>query len=154
MFILALIPLVTEFWAGVRDTFDFDDIFECPSLACSLRSLHGGSSQFFPQPHPNALMRATFPQAFRELGVTTRTKTSLTRDSDIDASLRLVDGVRNSPTVRTPTVPTPNPASNEDADVATRRYLYEQGKLTDDIYTTRLHRAWAKSIREDILGDN
>ncbi|KAK3237775.1 hypothetical protein CYMTET_52176 [Cymbomonas tetramitiformis] len=87
------------------------------------------------------------------MGVTTRAKKSLTRDSDIDASLRLIDGVRNSPTVRTPTVPTPNPASNEDADVAIRRYLQEQGNLTDDIYKTRLHRAWAKSIREDVLGD-
>ncbi|KAK3238905.1 hypothetical protein CYMTET_51128 [Cymbomonas tetramitiformis] len=123
--ILALIPLVTEFWAGVRDTFDFDDISECSSLTCSLRSLHSGSSQFFPQPHPNALMHTTFPQAFREMGVTTRAKKSLTRDIDIDASLRLIDGVRNSPTVRTPTVPTPNPASNEDADVAIRRYLQE-----------------------------
>ncbi|KAK3246250.1 hypothetical protein CYMTET_44208 [Cymbomonas tetramitiformis] len=84
-FVLALIPLVTEFWAGVRDTFDFDDI--------------------------------------------------------------------SDPTVRTPTVPTPNPASNEDADVAIMRYLQEQGKLIDDIYKTRLHRAWAKSIREDVLGD-
>ncbi|KAK3289023.1 hypothetical protein CYMTET_3522 [Cymbomonas tetramitiformis] len=81
------------------------------------------------------------------MGVTTRAKKSLTRDSDIDASLRLIDGVRNSPTVRTPTVPTPkNPASNEDADVAVRRYLQEQAKLTDEIYKARLHRAWAKSI--------
>ncbi|KAK3235790.1 hypothetical protein CYMTET_54054 [Cymbomonas tetramitiformis] len=29
----------------------------------------------------------------------------------------------------------------------------EQSKLVDEIYKTRLHRAWAKSIREDILGD-
>ncbi|KAK3249461.1 hypothetical protein CYMTET_41118 [Cymbomonas tetramitiformis] len=87
------------------------------------------------------------------MGVTTRAKKSLTRDSDIDASLRLIDGVRNSPTVRTPTVPTPNPASNEDADVAIRRYLQEQAKLTDEIYKARLHRAWAKSVREDVLGD-
>ncbi|KAK3283540.1 hypothetical protein CYMTET_8772 [Cymbomonas tetramitiformis] len=75
------------------------------------------------------------------MGVTTRAKKSLTRDNDIDASLRLIDGVRNSPTVRAPIVPTPNPASNEDADVATRRYLQEQWKLTDEIYKARLHRA-------------
>ncbi|KAK3283714.1 hypothetical protein CYMTET_8607 [Cymbomonas tetramitiformis] len=87
------------------------------------------------------------------MGMLTRAKKSLDRDSDIDASLRLLDGVRNSPTVRTPTVPTPAPTSNEDADVATRKYLQEQSKLVDDIYKARLHRQWAKGVREDVLGD-
>ncbi|KAK3271562.1 hypothetical protein CYMTET_20101 [Cymbomonas tetramitiformis] len=87
------------------------------------------------------------------MGMLTRAKKSLDRDSDIDASLRLLDGVRNSPTVRTPTVPTPAPTSNEGADVATREYLQGQSKLVDDIYKARLHRQWAKGIREDVLGD-
>ncbi|KAK3246961.1 hypothetical protein CYMTET_43527 [Cymbomonas tetramitiformis] len=34
-----------------------------------------------------------------------------------------------------------------------RGYLQEQAKLTDEIYKARLHRAWAKSVREDVLGD-
>ncbi|KAK3262686.1 hypothetical protein CYMTET_28470 [Cymbomonas tetramitiformis] len=110
---------------------------------------------FSPRPYPNVLQRTASPQAYLEMGITTRSKISLTRDSDIDASLRLIDGLRNTPTAATPSVPTPNPASNEDADVAViiRRYRQEQSKLVDEIYKTRLHRAWAKSIREDILGD-
>ncbi|KAK3242712.1 hypothetical protein CYMTET_47616 [Cymbomonas tetramitiformis] len=71
------------------------------------------------------------------------------RDSDIDASLRLTDAVRNTPTVKTPTFAYPAPTSNEDADVATRKYLQEQSKLVDEIYKQRLHRSWAKGIRED-----
>ncbi|KAK3239090.1 hypothetical protein CYMTET_50951 [Cymbomonas tetramitiformis] len=50
-------------------------------------------------------------------------------------------------------VPTPIPASNEDADVETRRYLQEQCKLVDDVYKARLHRQWAKGVREDVLDD-
>ncbi|KAK3242871.1 hypothetical protein CYMTET_47447 [Cymbomonas tetramitiformis] len=152
-FLHALIPLATEFWAGDLGTFDFDDIFLCPSLAWLDRSVRICDVAFSPRPYPNVLQRAASPQAFLEMGVTTRSKKSLTRDSDIDASLRLIDGVRNTPTAATPSVPTPNPASNEDADVAVRRYLQEQSKLVDEIYKARLHRAWAKSIREDILGD-
>ncbi|KAK3277307.1 hypothetical protein CYMTET_14680 [Cymbomonas tetramitiformis] len=149
---LALIPLAADFWAGGSSTFDLDDVFQCPSLAWLYRSFRDcdvASSQHY----PNAPRRTTSHQAFRVMGVTTRAKKSLTRDSDIDASLRLIDGVRNSPTVRTPTVPAPDPASNGDADVAIRRYLQEQARLTDEIYKARLHRAWAKSIREDVLGD-
>ncbi|KAK3253061.1 hypothetical protein CYMTET_37671 [Cymbomonas tetramitiformis] len=152
-FLHALIPLATEFWAGDLGTFDFDDIFLCPSLAWLNRSVRICDVAFSPRPYPNVLQRAASPQAYLEMGVTTRSKKSLTRDSDIDASLRLIDGVRNTPTAATPSVPTPNPASNEDADVAVRRYLQEQSKLVDEIYKARLHRARAKSIREDILGD-
>jgi len=82
-----------------------------------------------------------------------KSKRSLLRDSDIDASLRLNDTVRNTPTVRTPAYEFPAATSNEDADVATRKYLQEQSKLVDEIYKQRLHRTWAKGIREDILGD-
>ncbi|KAK3269463.1 hypothetical protein CYMTET_22096 [Cymbomonas tetramitiformis] len=149
----ALALLVTVFWAGVRDTFDFDDIFECPSPLRSLSFSPLLAITVFPLPHPTARLRTTSPLAFRSMGMLTRAKKSLGRDSDIDASLRLLDGVRNSPTVRTPTVPNPAPNSNEDADVATRKYLQEQGKLVDDVYKTRLHRQWAKGIREDVLGD-
>ncbi|KAK3283991.1 hypothetical protein CYMTET_8334 [Cymbomonas tetramitiformis] len=151
---LALIPLATDFWAGGSSTFDLDDVFQCPSLAWLYRSFRNCGVASSPRHYPNAPRRTTSHQAFRVMGVTTRAKKSLTRDSDIDASLRLIDGVRNSPTVRTPTVPTPDdPASNEDADVVIRRYLQEQAKLTDEIYKARLHRAWAKSVRKDVLGD-
>ncbi|KAK3242731.1 hypothetical protein CYMTET_47580 [Cymbomonas tetramitiformis] len=149
----ALALLVTVFWAGVRDTFDFDDIFECPSPLHSLSSSLLLTVTIFPLPHPTARLRTTSPLAFQSMGMLTRAKKSLDRDSDIDASLRLLDGVRNSPTVRTPTVPTPAPNSNEDADVATRKYLQEQSKLVDEVYKARLHRQWAKGIREDVLGD-
>ncbi|KAK3251161.1 hypothetical protein CYMTET_39493 [Cymbomonas tetramitiformis] len=149
----ALALLVTVFWAGVRDTFDFDDIFECPSPLHSLSSSPLLTITIFPLPHPTARLRTTSPLAFQSMGMLTRAQKSLDRDSDIDASLRLLDGVRNSPTVRTPTVPTPAPTSNEDADVATRKYLQEQSKLVDDVYKARLHRQWAKGIREDLLGD-
>ncbi|KAK3241313.1 hypothetical protein CYMTET_48906 [Cymbomonas tetramitiformis] len=87
------------------------------------------------------------------MGVSTRAKRSLTRDSDIDASLRLTDAVRDTPTARSPAVTNPDPTSNTDADVATRKYLQEQSKLVDEVYKGRLHRTWAKGIREDILGD-
>ncbi|KAK3249264.1 hypothetical protein CYMTET_41302 [Cymbomonas tetramitiformis] len=149
----ALALLVTVFWVGVRDTFDLDDIFECPSPLHSLSSSPLLTVTIFPLPHPTVRLRTTSPLAFQSMGMLTRAKKSLDRDSDIDASLRLLDGVRNSPTVRTPTVPTPAPTSNEDADVATRKYLQEQSKLVDDVYKARLHRQWAKGIREDVLGD-
>ncbi|KAK3280210.1 hypothetical protein CYMTET_11953 [Cymbomonas tetramitiformis] len=55
--------------------------------------------------------------------------------------------------LRSPAVTNPDPASNTDADVATRKYLQEQSKLVDEVYKGRLHRTWAKGIREDILGD-
>ncbi|KAK3250992.1 hypothetical protein CYMTET_39658 [Cymbomonas tetramitiformis] len=151
MFRLAL--LVAVFWAGVRDTFDFDDVFEYPSPLRSLSSSPLLTITLFPLPHPTARLRTTSPLAFQSMGMLTRAKKSLDRDSDIDASLRLLDGVRNNPTVRTPTVPTPAPTSSEDANVATRKYLQEQSRLVDDIYTARLHRQWAKGIREDVLGD-
>ncbi|KAK3273177.1 hypothetical protein CYMTET_18569 [Cymbomonas tetramitiformis] len=151
--LLALIPPAAVFWAGDLGTFDFDDIFLRPSLAWPDRSFRVRGVAFSPRPYPNVLQRTASPQAFLEMGMTTRSKKSLTRDSDIDASLRLIDGVRNTPTAATPFVPTPNPASNVDEDVAVRRYLQEQSKLVDEIYKARLHRAWAKSIREDILGD-
>ncbi|KAK3239719.1 hypothetical protein CYMTET_50364 [Cymbomonas tetramitiformis] len=94
---LALIPLAADFWAGGSSTFDLDDVFQCPSLAWLYRFFRDcdvASSQHY----PNAPRRTTSHQAFRIMGVTTRAKKSLTRDSDIDASLRLIDAVRNSPT--------------------------------------------------------
>ena len=128
-FLHALIPLAIDFWAGDLGTFDLGDISLCPSLAWLDRSVRVCDVAFSPRPYPNVLQRTAFPQAYLEMGVTTRSKKSLTRDSDIDASLRLIDGVRNTPTAATPSVPTPNPASNEDADVAVRRYLQEQSML-------------------------
>ncbi|KAK3250448.1 hypothetical protein CYMTET_40178 [Cymbomonas tetramitiformis] len=93
-FLHALIPLATEFWAGDLGTFDFDDIFLCPSLAWLNRSVRICDVAFSPRPYPNVLQRTASPRAFLEMGITTRSKKSLTRDSDIDASLRLIDGLR------------------------------------------------------------
>ncbi|KAK3264337.1 hypothetical protein CYMTET_26917 [Cymbomonas tetramitiformis] len=149
---LALIPLASDFWAGGSSTFDLDDVFQCLSLAWLYRSFRDcdvASSQHY----PNAPRRTTSHQAFRIMGVSTRAKRSLTRDSDIDASLRLTDAVRNTPTAKSPAITNPDPTSNTDADVATRKYLQEQSKLVDEVYKGRLHRTWAKGIREDILGD-
>ncbi|KAK3287357.1 hypothetical protein CYMTET_5128 [Cymbomonas tetramitiformis] len=150
---LALIPLATDSWAGDCNTFDLDDVFQCPSLAWLYRSFRSCDVTFSPRHYPNAPRRTISHQAFRVMVVHTRAKRSLTRDSDIDASLRLTDHVRNTPTARSPAVANPDPASNTDADVATRRYLQEQSKLVDEVYKGRLHRTWAKGIREDILGD-
>ncbi|KAK3245606.1 hypothetical protein CYMTET_44830 [Cymbomonas tetramitiformis] len=150
---LALIPLATDFWAGGYSTFDFDDVFQCPSLAWLYLSFRNCGVASSPRHYPNVPRRTTSHQAFRVMGVSTRAKRSLTRDSDIDASLRLTDAVRNTPTARSPAVTNPDPTSNTDADVATREYLQEQSKLVDEVYKGRLHRTWAKGIREDILGD-
>ncbi|KAK3240895.1 hypothetical protein CYMTET_49299 [Cymbomonas tetramitiformis] len=150
---LALIPLATDFWAGGCSTFDLDDVFQCPSLAWLYRSFRNCGVASSPRHYPNAPQRTISHQAFRVMGVSTRAKRSLTRDSDIDASLRLTDAVRNTPTARSPAVANPDPTSNTDADVATRKYLQEQSKLVDEVYKGRLHRTWAKGIREDILGD-
>ncbi|KAK3276196.1 hypothetical protein CYMTET_15713 [Cymbomonas tetramitiformis] len=150
---LALIPLATDSWAGDCSTFVLDDVFQCPSLAWLYRSFRNCDVTFSPRHYPNAPRRTISHQAFRVMIVHTRAKRSLTRDSDIDVSLRLTDHVRNTPTARSPAVVNPDPASNTDADVATRRYLQEQSKLVDEVYKGRLHRTWAKGIREDILGD-
>ncbi|KAK3266715.1 hypothetical protein CYMTET_24682, partial [Cymbomonas tetramitiformis] len=151
--VLALAQHATASWVGVCSTFDLDDVFQCPSLACLSRSLRDCDVAFSPRHYPYAPQRPTSHQAFRIMVVHTRAKRSLTRDSDIDASLRLTDAVRNTPTARSPAVTNPDPASNTDADVATRKYLQEQSKLVDEIYKGQLHRTWAKGIREDILGD-
>ncbi|KAK3275821.1 hypothetical protein CYMTET_16064 [Cymbomonas tetramitiformis] len=150
---LALIPLATDFWVGGLSIFDLDDVFQCPSLAWLYRSCRDCGVAFSPRHHPDAPQRTISHQAFRVMVGHTRAKRSLTRDSDIDASLRLTDAVRNTPTARSPAVTNPDPASNTDADVATRKYLQEQSKLVDEVYKGRLRRTWAKGIREDILGD-
>ncbi|KAK3251013.1 hypothetical protein CYMTET_39643 [Cymbomonas tetramitiformis] len=153
-FSLALIPLAADFWAGGCSTFDLDNVFQCPSLAWLYRSFRNCGVASSPRRYPYAPQRTTSHQAFRIMVVSTRAKRSLTRDSDIDASLRLTDAVRSTPTARSsPAVTNPDPASNTDADVATRKYLQEQSKLVDEVYKGRLHRTWAKGIREDILGD-
>ncbi|KAK3250660.1 hypothetical protein CYMTET_39979 [Cymbomonas tetramitiformis] len=151
-FLFALIQQSTVSWAGDCSTFDLGFVFQCPSLTWFYRSSHGCLLAFSPRRYPYASQRTTSHQALYVM-VSTRSKRSLMRDSDIDASLRLTDAVRNTPTVKTPTFAYPAPTSNEDADVATRKYLQEQSKLVDEIYKQRLHRSWAKGIREDILGD-
>ncbi|KAK3279223.1 hypothetical protein CYMTET_12882 [Cymbomonas tetramitiformis] len=151
-FLFALIQQSAVPWAGDCSTFDLDFVFQCPSLPWFYRSSHGCVLTFSPRRYPYAPQRTTSHQALYVM-VSTRSKKSLMRDSDIDASLRLTDAVRNTPTVKTPNFAYPAPTSNEDADVATRKYLQEQSKLVDEIYKQRLHRSWAKGIREDILGD-
>ncbi|KAK3282351.1 hypothetical protein CYMTET_9909 [Cymbomonas tetramitiformis] len=77
---------------------------------------------------------------------------AVAEDSDLDASIRLLDAVRDTPTVRTPHVVPPAAASKDADDIALRRYLVDQHANVDAIYKGRLHRAWANGIREDILG--
>ncbi|KAK3284989.1 hypothetical protein CYMTET_7378, partial [Cymbomonas tetramitiformis] len=46
----------------------------------------------------------------------------------------------------------PAASSNSDTAVALRKHLVDQHAAVDMVYKGRLHRAWAKGIREDILG--
>ncbi|KAK3284529.1 hypothetical protein CYMTET_7825 [Cymbomonas tetramitiformis] len=140
--VLALAQHATASWAGVCNTFDLDDIFQCPSLAWLYHSLRNCDVAFSPRHHyPYAPQRTTSHQAFRMMVVHTRAKRSLTRDSDIDASLRLTDAVRNTPTARSPAVTNPDPASNTDADVATRKYISKSSPSL-----------WTRSTKDGCIG--
>ncbi|KAK3269408.1 hypothetical protein CYMTET_22149 [Cymbomonas tetramitiformis] len=86
------------------------------------------------------------------MAASTRARKRLLRDSDLDASIRLLDAVRDTPTASTPPVVPPAASSNTDAAVALRKNLVDQHATVDAVYKGRLHRAWAKGICEDILG--
>ncbi|KAK3242087.1 hypothetical protein CYMTET_48204 [Cymbomonas tetramitiformis] len=148
----ALITLVYVFWAGAPDTFDHVDICKCPSLFSPLRTFCRYVIPPFPPQHPDVLPRIIFSLAFRSMATSTRARKRLLKDSDLDASIRLIDAVRDTPTASTPPVVPPNPSSNSDAAVALRKHLVDQHAAVDVVYKGRLHRAWAKGIREDILG--
>ncbi|KAK3241615.1 hypothetical protein CYMTET_48636 [Cymbomonas tetramitiformis] len=148
----ALIPLAYVFWAGAPDTFDHDDICKCPTLVSPLRTFRRHAFPTFPPQRPNVQPRIIFSLAFYSMAASTRARKRLLRDSDLDASIRLLDAVRDTPTASTPPVVPPNPSSNSDTAVALRKHLVDQHATVDAVYKGRLHRAWAKGIREDILG--
>ncbi|KAK3262724.1 hypothetical protein CYMTET_28431 [Cymbomonas tetramitiformis] len=148
----ALIPLVYVFWAGAPDTFDHDGICKCPTLVSPLRTFCRYAFPPFPPQHPNVQPRIIFSLAFKSMAASTRARKRLLRDSDLDASIRLLDAVRDTPTASTPPVVPPAASSNTDAAVALRKHLVDQHATVDAVYKGRLHRAWAKGIREDILG--
>ncbi|KAK3241206.1 hypothetical protein CYMTET_49012 [Cymbomonas tetramitiformis] len=148
----ALIPLVHVFWAGAPDTFDHTDICKCPTLFSPLRTFCRYVFVPFPPQHPNVLPRIIFSLAFKSMATSTRARKRLLKDSDLDASIRLLDAVRDTPTASTPPVVPPAASSNSDTAVALRKHLVDQHATVDAVYKGRLHRAWAKGIREDILG--
>ncbi|KAK3253903.1 hypothetical protein CYMTET_36866 [Cymbomonas tetramitiformis] len=148
----ALIPLVYVFWAGDPDTFDHSDFCKCPTLFSPLRTFCRYVISPFPPQHPNVLPRIIFSLAFRSMATSTRARKRLLKDSDLDASIRLLDAVRDTPTASTPPVVPPAVSSNSDTAVALRKHLVDQHAAVDVVYKGRLHRAWAKGIREDILG--
>ncbi|KAK3281118.1 hypothetical protein CYMTET_11075 [Cymbomonas tetramitiformis] len=100
----ALIPLVYVLWAGAPDTFDHDDICKCPTLVSPLRTFRRYAYPPFPPQHPNVQPRIIFSLAFRSMATSTRARKRLLRDSDLDASIRLLDAVRDTPTASTPPV--------------------------------------------------
>ncbi|KAK3279518.1 hypothetical protein CYMTET_12613 [Cymbomonas tetramitiformis] len=89
----------------------------------------------------------------------TRFKTAvckLLKESDLDASIRLLDAVRDSLTCRTPPVPVLAAPDDKDDD-ATRavRTKYEEDKdIIGGVYSEVRHRKWAKAIRQHRLGDD
>ncbi|KAK3239598.1 hypothetical protein CYMTET_50486 [Cymbomonas tetramitiformis] len=148
----ALIPLVYVFWAGAPDAFDHIDICKCPTLFSPLHTFCRYVNPPFPPQRPSVLPRIIFSLAFRRMATSTRARKRLLKDSDLDASIRLLDAVRDTPTASTPPVVPPAVSSNSDTAVALRKHLVDQHAAVDMVYKGRLHRAWAKGIREDILG--
>ncbi|KAK3244047.1 hypothetical protein CYMTET_46326 [Cymbomonas tetramitiformis] len=81
-------------------------------------------------------------------------KRKLLREFDLDSSIRLVDAVRDSPTVRTPPVPAPPaPAQGDTPAILLARQRYEGAKTAvNAIYSKGRHRKWAKAIKQHALG--
>ncbi|KAK3270998.1 hypothetical protein CYMTET_20632 [Cymbomonas tetramitiformis] len=84
----------------------------------------------------------------------TRARRRLLRDNDIDASIRLLPAVRDSPTPSTPPEPVPAPAqANDSAGIIQARQLFEENNSkVAVIYAKGRHRQWAKAVRELSLG--
>ncbi|KAK3242749.1 hypothetical protein CYMTET_47567 [Cymbomonas tetramitiformis] len=88
----------------------------------------------------------------------TRTKSARrnrSKESDLDACIRLTEAVRDSPTCRTPPVPAPAAPSTNDnaATVAARDKFEEEKDIVRGIYAKGRYRKWAKAIRQHTLGD-
>ncbi|KAK3274997.1 hypothetical protein CYMTET_16848 [Cymbomonas tetramitiformis] len=66
----------------------------------------------------------------------------LLKESDLDASIRRLDAVRDSPTCRTPPVPIPAASDETDDDEtkAARDKCIEDKKLFDGVYSKGRHR--------------
>ncbi|KAK3279171.1 hypothetical protein CYMTET_12934 [Cymbomonas tetramitiformis] len=75
-------------------------------------------------------------------------------DSDIDASIRLLPAVRDSPTPSTPPVPPPAaPHANDSDGIKSARLLFEDNVAkVAAVYAKGRHRQWAKAVRELSLG--
>ncbi|KAK3264584.1 hypothetical protein CYMTET_26687 [Cymbomonas tetramitiformis] len=80
-------------------------------------------------------------------------KRKLLREFDLDSSIRLVDAVRDSPTVRTPPVPaSPAPAQGDTPAIVLARQRYEGAKsAVNAIYSKGRHRKWAKAVKQHAL---
>ncbi|KAK3288765.1 hypothetical protein CYMTET_3771 [Cymbomonas tetramitiformis] len=86
---------------------------------------------------------------------TTRARRRLLLDNDIDASIRLIPAVRDSPTTpSTPPVPVPAVAQANDSEgIKQARALFEgNNEKVTAIYAKGRHRQWAKAVRELALG--
>ncbi|KAK3270995.1 hypothetical protein CYMTET_20629, partial [Cymbomonas tetramitiformis] len=82
----------------------------------------------------------------------TRARRRLLLDNDIDASIRLLPAVRDSPTPSTPPEPVPAPAqANDSAGIIQARQLFEENnsKVAAIYAKGRGHRQWAKAVAAD-----
>ncbi|KAK3242709.1 hypothetical protein CYMTET_47613 [Cymbomonas tetramitiformis] len=84
----------------------------------------------------------------------TRARRRLLLDSDIDASIRMLPAVRDSPTPSTPPVPVPAaPHANDSDGILRARRLFEENVAkVSAIDAKGGHRQWAKAVRELSLG--
>ncbi|KAK3233424.1 hypothetical protein CYMTET_56285 [Cymbomonas tetramitiformis] len=85
---------------------------------------------------------------------TTRARRRLLLDNDIDASIRLLPAVRDSPTPSTPHVHVPAaPHANDSDGIKSARQLFEDNVTkVAAVYAKGRHRQWAKAVRELSLG--
>ncbi|KAK3269143.1 hypothetical protein CYMTET_22408 [Cymbomonas tetramitiformis] len=76
--------------------------------------------------------------------------------SAIQPAVDLPDGVRDTPTISTPPLQPPGPAAAGDTPevVAARESFVEQTRLVKELFASGGHRSIAKSVREEVLGDN
>ncbi|KAK3253681.1 hypothetical protein CYMTET_37077 [Cymbomonas tetramitiformis] len=75
------------------------------------------------------------------------------KESDLDASIRMQDAVRDSPTPATPTKPVPAAGADTAATRASKVEYDNVSKIVSDLYSTgRRHRKWASAARAHVLG--
>ncbi|KAK3282027.1 hypothetical protein CYMTET_10214, partial [Cymbomonas tetramitiformis] len=74
------------------------------------------------------------------------------KESDLDASIRLQDAVRDSPTPATPTKPIHAVGADTTAARASKFEYDNVSKIVSDVYSTGQHRRWASAARGHVLG--